>query len=129
MAGVDIQVALQGGTVENGWVRFEPGATVHGTARLTADGEVDCRRALAWLEWHTEGRGTRSSGRTAEVEIIQGPLTAMIPSTVSFSLQVPTMPWSYAGYYINIIWEVIVKLDIPRAQDAVQRQPVIVAPR
>jgi len=129
MASVDIQVALRGGVAENGWVLFEPGATMHGTARFTAESEVDCRRMLTWLEWHTEGRGSTDHGRTAEVEVMQGPLTAMIPSTVSFSLQVPTMPWSYAGHYINIVWELVVKLDIPRSADVVRRQPVIVAPR
>ena len=47
----------------------------------------------------------------------------------SFTLTVPQMPWSYAGYYIHIIWQVRVVVDIPLTIDIGAEAPIVVAPR
>jgi hypothetical protein len=127
MADVDIELTLQGGEVGDGGRRYEPGSTVQGWARLTPEGTVDCRRVVVRLEWHTEGRGDRDQDCADEVELVSGPLSA--PLDQSFTLTVPQMPWTYAGNYIDIIWRVLVVVDIPLAFDIKAEAPIVAAPR
>lgn len=127
MADVDIELTLRGDAVEDGGRRYDPGSTVRGWARLTPDGSVNARRAVARLQWHTEGRGDRDQACCDEVELARGPLVE--PLVQSFMLTVPQQPWSYTGHYINIIWQVVVVVDIPHAFDVSAQEQVVVAPR
>jgi hypothetical protein len=127
MADVDIELALKGGEVENGRRCYEPGLAVHGSSRLTPHGTVDCRRVVARLEWHTEGRGDRDQACADEVElVVRGPLSE--PLVQCFTLTVPRQPWTYAGHYIDIIWQVRVIVDIPFALDISNEESIVVAP-
>jgi hypothetical protein len=128
MADVDIELTLQGGEVSGGRRRYEPGSAVHGWLRLTPREDVNCRRLLARAEWHTEGRGDRDGDCVAEVELAEGDLSAGTPVIQEFSLTLPSEPWSYAGHYINVIWEVIVVVDTPFARDVIRKRPIVVAP-
>jgi hypothetical protein len=83
---------------------------------------------LARLEWHTEGRGDRDRDRVAEIGLAGAELTANSTVIRDFTLSVPNDPWSYAGHYVNIIWEVIVVADIPLARDVIRKEPIVVAP-
>ena len=127
MANVNIELTLHGGEVEGAQRRYDPGSTVQGWVRLTPNGDVDSDRAVVRLEWHTEGRGDRDQGRADEVELARGPLSG--PLVQSFTLTLPHLPWSYAGHYINIIWRVLVVVDIRFARDIRLEQPIAVAPR
>jgi hypothetical protein len=127
MSNVKIELTLQGGEVEGRRRRYDPGSTVQGWVRLTPDGSVNSDRVMAWLEWHTEGRGDRDQGRADEVEVLKGPLSGSLVQ--SFTLTLPALPWSYAGHYINIIWQVLVVVDIRFARDIRLEEPIAVAPR
>jgi hypothetical protein len=129
MADIDLELALQGGEVTDGRRRYEPGSTVHGWMRLTPREDVNCRRVLARLAWHTEGRGDGDGDCVAEVELAEGDLTANTSVIQEFNLTVPSEPWSYAGHYINVIWEVIVVVDTPFARDVLGKEPIVVAPQ
>jgi len=74
MAAVDIELTLQGGEVDDGGRRYDPGSTVQGWARLTTYGTVDCRRVVVRLEWHTKGRGDSDKKCADEVELARGTL-------------------------------------------------------
>jgi hypothetical protein len=128
MADIDIELTLQGGQVSDGWRRYEPGSTVRGWIRLTPREHVNCDRVLARLEWHTEGRGDLDRHRAAEIVLAGGDLTANTSAIRDFNISVPRDPWSYAGHYINIIWEVIVVVCIPYALDVIQKEAIVVAP-
>jgi hypothetical protein len=127
MAGVNIELNLSGGEREGYRRWYQPGSTVQGWVRLTPDGSVNSNRVIACLEWHTEGRGSRDHGRVDQVEIVQGAFSNSVAQ--SFSLTLPPLPWSYAGHYINIIWQVLVVVDIPFARDIRREEAIIVAPR
>jgi hypothetical protein len=127
MADIDIELTLQGGQVDDGGRRYEPGSTIQGRARLTSDGTVECSRVVVRLEWHTEGRGDRDQRCADEVELASGILPERLDQ--SFTLTVPQVPWSYDGNYINIIWQVRVVVDIPLAFDSRAEAPIVVAPR
>lgn len=102
---------------------------MHGWVRLTPHEDVNCNRVLASLEWHTEGRGDRDGDCVAEVVLAEGDLSANTSVIQEFNLTVPSVPWSYAGHYINVIWEVIVVVDRPFARDVIRKEAVVVAPR
>jgi hypothetical protein len=125
MANVDIELTLQGGAVEGDGRRYDPASTVQGWARLTPDGTVNCRRVLARLEWHTEGRGDRDVECVDEVELASGSLVGTLVQ--GFTLAVPQQPWSYAGDLIKICWRVIVVVDVPFGHDITAEEPIVVA--
>jgi hypothetical protein len=134
MAEVDIELALQGGEVENGRRCYEPGSTIQGWTRLRPHGPVDCRRVVARLEWHTEGRGDHDHECAEEFELTSGRLSG--PLVRNFTLTAPQQPWSYAGHYINTMWRVlIVVVVIPLgppdifSDDPSEDEPIVVAPR
>jgi hypothetical protein len=127
MSNINIEMTLQDGELEDQPRRYQPGSAVHGWVRVTPDGTVNTNRVLVRLEWHTEGRGDRDGGSASEVVLAQGPLSAALVQP--FTLNVPREPWGYAGHYINIIWTVVVVVDIPFARDARHEETIIIAPR
>jgi hypothetical protein len=127
MADIDVELTLQGGQAEGHRRRYDPGSTVQGWVRLTPNGTVDSNRVVARLEWHTEGRGDRNEGCVQEVGLASGPLSGMLVQ--SFALTVPDAPWSYAGHYVNIVWRVLIVVDIRFGRDIRHDEPIVVAPQ
>lgn len=128
MARADIRIVLQGGEEEEGLRRYEPGEAMHGRVEVVPQAEVQCRHLFVRLRWHTEGKGDRDQAKVGEVDLFQGLLQAQRPYAFEFSLPLPKEPWSYAGHYVNIVWEVEVELDVPWAVNPRHRQPFILAP-
>jgi hypothetical protein len=134
VAEIGIDLALQGGEVENGRRCYEPGSTVQGWTRLTPHAPVDCHKVAARLEWHTAGRGEPDQECADEVNLWSGRLSG--PLVRDFTLTVPQQPWSYAGHYINIMWMVrVVVVAIPLdvsdflTVEPTRDEPIVVAPR
>jgi hypothetical protein len=128
MAQANFIFSLNGGDFDGGGQRFAPGDTLQGSVQLVPEGNIKANHVWVRLQWHTEGRGDRDQGRVAELDVFQGTLTAQTPYTFGFSFVLPPEPWSYAGHYINIIWEVVAEIDIPLAFDVRQSQSFILAP-
>jgi hypothetical protein len=129
MARADFQITLRGGEFQGGgWQRFEPGSLIEGTVQIVTDSDVRANHVWLRVQWHTEGRGDRDQGKAGEMDLFQGVLTAQTPLTQSFHFTLPHEPWSYAGRYINIIWEVTAEIDIPMAPDLRGSMPFILAP-
>ena len=61
--------------------------------------------------------------------LAEGPLAANVSIRHDFNFGLPREPWSYAGHYVSIIWEIAVVVDIPLATDINAQQPFILAPR
>jgi len=129
MAKADIRLVLDGGEAERAWRRYEPGSTVRGTVQLLVGGDVRCDRVVVAIGWHTEGRGDRNGASVGEVELVRGRLTTNTTPSHSFAFRLPNEPWSYAGHYINIVWEVTVTIAIRFARDIKRTEQVVVAPR
>ncbi|MBM4425098.1 MAG: hypothetical protein FJ030_17250 [Chloroflexi bacterium] len=129
MATADIQISVSGGDSVGGMMRFDPGGTLQGAVQVTPRDNINCKAVTVRLGWHTEGRGDRASGNAVEIPIAQGNLSANTPIYHQFSVILPREPWSYAGHYINIIWEVKVTIDIPLAPDINAAQLFVLAPR
>jgi hypothetical protein len=61
--------------------------------------------------------------------LAQGNLTTNTAVAQAFSLDLPREPWSLAGYYVNVVWDVAVIVDIPLGTDLEATQSFIVAPK
>jgi len=133
MASADIQITISGGesvgVPTGGMMRFEPGGVMQGAVQVVPRDNFNCKAVYVRFGWHTEGRGDRDSATVAEIPIAQGNLSANTPIYQQFNVILPREPWSYAGHYINIIWEVKVTIDIPLAPDINAAQPFVLAPR
>jgi hypothetical protein len=128
MADTIIQFTLYNGQDEGGLMRYEPGQTVRGMVQLTPDsGDLNCKHIFVRLQWHTEGRGDRDQQCIDQLDVFQGRLGARIPTTYDFAFTLPRQPWSYAGHYINIVWEIEVEVDVAWAINPRRSQPFVMA--
>lgn len=129
MADVDFQVSFTTGEREGAFQRFEPGSAVIGSVQVDPKENVRSRAIRAKLSWHTEGRGDTDSKTIEERVLAEGGLMAGLPQRFTFDFRLPGEPWSYAGHYLNIIWSLVITVDVPLARDTVHRERIIVAPQ
>lgn len=129
MANVEISIALRDDFAGGASAHYEPHQVLQGGVVLRVDRSLNCRHVFVRLVWHTEGRGDRDRGEVAEVDLHQGEIRPGAPLREDFHFRLPEGPWSYAGHYINIIWEVEVSIDVPLARDPRASKRIILAPR
>jgi hypothetical protein len=131
MASADIRITLSGGDVMGGnLMRFSPGSTMQCNVQVTPQDNIRCKRVVARIMWHTEGRGDRDEGTVLEAPIApESTLQAGQQIYQQFNVVLPHEPWSYAGHYVNIVWELKVIIDIAMASDINASQPFVLAPR
>lgn len=128
MTKADIDITIRGGEVEGEFMRFRPSETLQGSVQVTPQRDMNCRHLFARLLWQTEGRGDRDRGVVGEMDLCQGMLQAGVSRHHSFQFRLPQEPWSYAGYYINIIWQVEVSIDLAMAIDPKAAKAFILTP-
>ncbi len=128
MADTKLDIEFQTGRREYWAVRFAPGETVAGTVHVLTDQSVKCRHLHVRLGWHTEGRGGRDAKTVAEVDLYQGQIEPNMPLSRPFQLELPESPWSYAGHYVSILWDVTAQIDVPWARDVTASVPIVLAP-
>jgi hypothetical protein len=128
MAQAQIEITFRESEAEGGVPRFEPNQVLQGSVQVTPDRDLTCKHIYARLKWHTEGRGDRDDGTAGELDLYQGALRAGTPSYHTFHFTLPESPWSYAGRYVSIIWELEVSLDVPWQVDPKRSIPFIMAP-
>lgn len=130
MANTDFRITLNGGDLlPGGLMRFEPGSPMSGNVQIISPENINCKSIVLHLAWHTEGRGTRNTGAVAQVPLHTGALNANQPVYQNFNLILPQQPWSFAGHYINIIWEIKITIDIPFSPDINGSQVFVLAPK
>lgn len=99
------------------WAEFRAaGDSVSGRVLLFVDDLISCRRLLVSVGWHTEGRGDRAEGTCGEETLLEGELHPG-EHTFPFSFRLPAGPISYAGHYVNIVWQVAARLDLAWKRD------------
>ena len=118
MAAVKLEIELDPGPWDDPeWADYR---AVEGTVsgRLTAitDEPITCRRLVVSVGWHTEGRGDKDQEAVGEETVFEGELRPDQPS-FPFSFPLPAGPVSYAGHYINIVWQVSANLDLAWKRD------------
>jgi hypothetical protein len=121
----EITITLRGGQELSGVRQFRPGEAIQGSISVTPESSLKCNHLNVRAVWHTEGRGDRDRGVGSEVDIYQGELTAGVPFHKAFHLYLPNEPWSYAGHYVNIVWEIEATIDVSWARDPKGSVPII----
>jgi len=128
MASANIEVTLHGGESVGLVKRYQPGEVMHGDVLVVPEDNFNCRRLIVRLQWHTEGRGNRDKGVADEQVLFRGEMKQGMPYQHSFQFILPNEPWSYAGHYINIVWEVVVVIDVPMSFDPNAAFPFVLSP-
>ncbi len=113
---------------EEGSLRFPPGELIEGLVEIFPETMMRCRAVDISVLWYTEGKGRRDEGIVQswhyDVEQI-GPGQSF---SEGFSATLPSAPWSYAGHFINIVWVIHVKIDIPMSADMNREARFLVLP-
>jgi hypothetical protein len=91
------------------------------------EGNDACRQLLTSLRWSTRGRGDRDQATVATLDLYQGPLYARQPLVRPFHFALPWHPWSYAGHYVSIVWEIAVVADLGVFNKSRAAQPFVLA--
>lgn len=117
MTEIDFQLSLHDGEDEFDYKRYAPGSSLKGTVVAIPDQDLDCRRFLVQLLWHTEGRGSRYTKMVSELDLYQGNLPGGMPRSFDFDFFLPEQPWSFSGHYVSIVWKVQVQVDIAWTSD------------
>lgn len=130
MAKADFQITISGGEMAGESMRFDPGSFLDADVQIIPQETIKHRSIRVTLEWHTEGYGNRDRGQAA-IEILahEGTLEPGQSIYKRLSFNLPNEPWSYAGHYINIIWELKATIDIAMGRDVEGSERFILAPR
>jgi hypothetical protein len=128
VTSVDFQWNVPGGESADGGARFDPGSVLEGTVTLTPQTDLNCSGVKIRLEWHTEGRGDRDRKTVEEIVAFQGVLPGGQLVVLPFRFVLPSQPWSYSGFYINILWELVADVDLPLAINPKSRHPILLRP-
>lgn len=124
----NIQIELLGGEDLNGVLRFDPNSLLSGRVTIIPDKDIDARSVDVWVEWHTEGRGDTDKGNLPPTTIYQGRMSAGVPFSQEFAVQLPPHPWSYMGHYVTIIWALMIKINIPLGNDITAAYAFVMRP-
>jgi hypothetical protein len=124
-----ITISLENGEeISGGLRRFDPASSIIGRVDIMPESNVNTRAIELYVQWHTEGRGDRDMGSIPPIQLHSGQLNSGMPLYYPFNMMLPLEPWSYSGHYINIIWSVVVKIDIPRGKDVQGLMPFVLFP-
>ena len=125
----DIVIQIDNGEdIGSGLRRFNPAGNIKGRIDIMPQKNINARSVELYVEWHTEGRGDKDNGVTPPILLHNGQLNSGMPIYFPFDMLLPLEPWSYSGHYINIIWNVVVKINIPRSKDLIGTMPFILYP-
>ena len=97
------------------------GEQVAGNASWSSSGGKEPRRFQVICRWRIEGKGRKK-------EEVVG--TAFGGNQVAFKFEIPLHgPLSYDGKLFRIVWEIVVRADIPWARDEEEVKSFFVRPR
>jgi hypothetical protein len=99
------------------------GEPLSGKVRIAADEPATCRAVTVSLGWHTEGRGDRDEQTVWETRLHEGEIPAG-EMEFPFRAELPRGPMSYAGHYVNVLWEVAARIDLAWKRDPAAQQRI-----
>ncbi|MFQ6046657.1 MAG: hypothetical protein ACE5PT_09945 [Gemmatimonadales bacterium] len=107
---------------------YGAGGDIAGTFEVTAQSDLEARRAGVSLQWRTEGWSNTDKGKPRRVEL-SGPfsLAAGESRRFEFAVPAPDGPLSYRGQNFQLVWRLEGRVDLPMRRDAkVEREITIV---
>lgn len=127
MAKADMEITIQDSD-PTAVLQRTPGESLQGAVSIFPDSSVKCQHLYVRLMWHTEGRGTRYQEIIEELDVFQGEFQAGMPRSFEFEFRVPAEPWSFAGRYVSVVWQIQAQLDVSWAKDPKAIRPFILRP-
>lgn len=115
--------------LENEEATFHGGDTVRGTVEVRVDEEVQCNGLTVEALWRTRGKGTADRGESIRAELFRGTWQAGMVRRFPFELTLPHGPFTYHGHYLNVVWQIRARADVPWALDPKAEREVALAPR
>lgn len=105
------------------------GGKLCGRASVYAPDAVKCKAITASLSWKTHGRGNTDEHSAKSITLHEGDLYHGQTLTLDFELELPAEgPITYDGHYVNVRWNVVLRVDIPWATDVFERAEITVLP-
>lgn len=103
-------------SIENGRRDYVVGETVRGIVHVEVDQECPCEGLIVGPRWRTHGRGHRARGGQKPQVLFQG---KWLPGTYEypFELTLPRGPLTYRGHYLDVIWYVFARAEVPWSVD------------
>lgn len=120
-----IRIRIKG---DEGALRFPPGEQISGLVEIFPEETIRCQGVEISVQWYTEGKGRRNEGIAQSWRFDVNQLGPGQGFSEAFSCTLPSAPWSYAGHFINIVWAVHVKIDIPLAPDVNRESRFLLLP-
>jgi hypothetical protein len=101
------------------------GDHLRGHAQWNSEGK-QARKLEVLCRWRVEGKGRKHEEIVdLEIDVAPGPEV-----TIPFDFEIPLLgPLSYDGKLFRIVWEIMVRADLPLAFDAEETKPFTVRPR
>lgn len=96
---------------------YHPGERVRGTLEVHVDDDVKCNGLKVGLRWRTHGKGNSVHEEIVSQTLFEGQWQAGTVWSGPFELELPAGPYTYHGHYLNVVWEVFARADIPWAID------------
>lgn len=128
--GKRITVSLQNGRDRYADMEiYEPGDSISGRVRLSAESPVKGQSIVVSLMWQTEGRGKRDKAAIEEQTFSAPQVLPGMPQEIRFHFRAPDWPYTYSGQLINIVWMVQAKIDLRLRRDPKDEQRFIIRPR
>ena len=106
---------------------YRGGETVRGEIEVRTDEDVRCDGLTVELRWKTHGKGNSVHGDPVEVELFQGDWRAGAIQRYPFAIELPKGPFTYHGHYLNVVWEVRARADVPWAIDPKAEREIAVS--
>lgn len=106
------------------------GETLNGEISLTPYSDINCRGLWLEIGYNERGNGTPHESRLLQTMFYQGQLKKDLPVNHRFSFVIPPNgPITYKGTYVNFIWYIRVRIDIPFWFDKREEKEFTVLPK
>ena len=107
---------------------FQPAMLISGIVEIIPRENMECRAILIQLKWFTCGRGEMDEEIVSEKKFHPAGLIAEMSMRESFSFMLPAKPWSFHGHYIDLVWAIAVKIELPFRTDVETIQVFVMSP-
>ncbi len=106
--------------------RCRGGEPVRGVVRVCAHESVRCRGIRLEYRWQTHGRGNTARETLSSQTLHEGALPVGETMELPFEIEVPPLPITYHGHYLNIDHYLEARVDVPLWFDIKEERELLV---
>ena len=95
--------------------QYAPGSSMVGVVNIDVLKPMNVKGVDIELTWETQGKGDRDTGVVDRDRIIISEITPEAPIQHPFVFTLPSVPWTYEGELIRVLWKLHVQIDVDAA--------------